>query len=96
MGDFETQTHFNELFNQLGPLWTEIGLQQIPHHVSEHNHNLHLYNGLHKICFGNIDDAKDRSCSLSILRSIYREGCLPLLVTEVDDAIAFTSMLYNE
>lgn len=96
MGDFETKTHFNELFNQLGPLWTEIGLQQIPHHVSEHNHNLHLYNGLHKICFGNIDDAKDRSCSLSILRSIYREGCLPLLVTEEDDAIAFTSMLYNE
>ena len=96
MGDFETKTHFNELFNQLGLLWTEIGLQQIPHHVSKHNHNLHLYNGLHKICFGNIDDAKDRSCSLSILRSIYREGCLPLLVTEVDDAIAFTSMLYNE
>lgn len=94
MGDFETKTHFNELFNQLGPLWTEIGLQQIPHHVSMHNHNSRLYKGLHKICFGNIDDVKDRSCSLSILRSIYREGCLPLLVTEEDCCLGFTTELY--
>lgn len=95
MGDFETKNEikYKELFNQLGPLWTEIGLQQIPHHVSENNHNSNLYKGLHKICFGNIDDAKDRSCSHHVLKSIYSNGCLPLLVTEEDCCLVFTSKL---
>lgn len=95
MGDFETKNEikYKELFNQLGPLWTEIGLQQIPHHVSENNHNSNLYKGLHKICFGNIDDVKDRSCSHHVLKSIYRNGCLPLLVTEEDCCLVFSSTL---
>lgn len=82
MGDFETSSKFDMLKGQLSRWWTEIGLQQIPHHVSDNNHDESLYLGLHKICFGNVDDAHDKSFCWSILRSIFRCGCSPWIVTE--------------
>lgn len=48
----------------------------------------------HKACFGNIDMENDRSFSHDVLKSIYRDGCLPFLVTEADDALVFTTRLY--
>lgn len=93
-GDFETKKHLDLLRNQLGHLWTEIGLQQIPHHASNNNHHPDFYKGApHKACFGNIDMENDRSFSHHVLKSIYRNGCLPLLVTEEDCCLVFTSTL---
>lgn len=94
MGDFETKKHLDLLRNQLGPLWTEIGLQQIPHHASNNNHHPDFYKGApYKACFGNIDKENDRSFSYDVLKSICSDECLPFLVTEADDALVFTSKL---
>lgn len=96
MGDFETKSKFDLLYGQLRQWWTEIGMQQIPHHVSDNNYAERLYRGLHKICFGNVDDAHDKSFCWSILRSIFRCGCSPWIVTEKDCRLVLEVELYVE
>lgn len=69
MGDFEANHYLNLLKRTLGKYYNQIGLQQVPHHFSEYNHNKDLYNHS-EYAFGNIDNHKDVSFCFSVSREI--------------------------
>ena len=69
MGDFEANRYLDPLKKELGRYYGYIGLQQVPHHFSEYNHNIDLYNRS-EYAFGNIDNHKDVSFCFSVCREI--------------------------
>lgn len=90
-GDFEAKNpqKLALLQTQLGELWHEIELLQIPHHVSDNNYDSDLYE-YPILCFGNVNDKKDKSFSITTLRRIAcHDDCFPLVVTEKDRPLNF-------
>lgn len=90
-GDFEANDPHKiaSIKTQLGQLWNEIELLQIPHHISDHNYNSHLYDKP-ILCFGNVADKKDKSFSITTLRDIAcNDACFPVVVTEKDEPLVF-------
>ncbi len=86
-GDFEANDNnkLDNLLKSLDVLWDKVGLLQIPHHVSDNNHNDMLYS--HKmLCFGNTDDKGDDSFSISTYRKIEKlVDCAPVIISEKTD-----------
>ena len=83
-GDFEAKDpdKLNKLKQELGNLWPKVGLLQVPHHYSKNNYDVDLYD--HRmLCFGNVNDKKDKSFCFSTYDKIaYEGGCCPIVVTE--------------
>lgn len=94
MGDFEPNNKYNNntfveiLRTTLKDRWHYIGLQQIPHHASPNNYCDDLYDHT-KLCFANVDDQKDCSCSFGVLQNIVRNDCFPIVVTEENKPLSF-------
>lgn len=93
MGDFEPltkvgdKTHLALLREQLTEKrWNKIGLQQIPHHISNKNYCMDLYEQP-KVCFGNINGERDTSFSQNVINRV-SEYCLPCIITENDGRIS--------
>lgn len=93
MGDFETKnaSKFAQLVHVLNHKWNQIGIVQVPHHFSPHNHNPQLYEYCY-MAFGNIDDYHDVSFAHSVYRDV-RNICTfsPIVITECD---SFVNLCY--
>lgn len=96
MGDFEASKDDNlyQLEKDLDKYYYRIGLQQVPHHYSQYNHNIDLYEDK-IIAFGNIDDHKDVSFCYHVYKEICTETYLPaLLITEEEAPICIRYYMY--
>lgn len=94
MGDFEPNNKYNNdtfveiLRTTLKDRWHYIGLQQIPHHASPNNYSDDLYDHP-KLCFANVDNYKDRSCTFEVLQDIVQNDCFPIVITEKNEPLSF-------
>ena len=88
MGDFNTKESqkFNQLRRILGSYYNVVGIQQVPHHFSEGNHEPELYRGP-LFAFGNITRYGDRSFKQNVYDDIIKFGCTPLVVTKDTDSL---------
>lgn len=96
MGDFEAKDSNNlcKLRKELNEYYYHIGMQQVPHHYSQNNHNIDLYED-RVIAFGNVDDHKDVSFCHSIYNEIQRETCFhPIVITENTPPLEFIARFW--
>lgn len=89
-GDFEAQAYFHAMSKFYGPLWPTIKSIQVPHHGSKNNIHPSLYDnairGFISVGTGN----RYNHPSKDILIELYRQRCLPIVVTE-DEWTKFVS-----
>ena len=90
-GDFEAQAYFHAMSQFYGPLWPTIKSIQVPHHGSKNNNHPSLYDnairGFISVGTGN----RYNHPSKDILIELYRQRCLPIVVTE-DEWTKFVSV----
>lgn len=89
-GDFEAQAYFHAMSQFYGPLWPTVKWLQVPHHGSKNNIHPSLYDnairGFISVGTGN----RYNHPSKDILIELYRQRCLPIVVTE-DEWTKFVS-----
>lgn len=89
-GDFEARAYFHAMSQFYGPLWPTIKSIQVPHHGSKNNIHPSLYDnairGFISVGTGN----RYNHPSKDILIELYRQRCLPIVVTE-DEWTKFVS-----
>lgn len=95
MGDFEAnnRSKLNQLKKSLNRYYHQVGMQQVPHHYSAHNHEIDLYED-RIVAFGNVDDHKDISFCHSVYNEIFRGTYLPpLIITEESIPYRYVTLL---
>lgn len=89
-GDFETQTHFYDISRFYRPLWYTIKSIQVPHHGSKNNYHPSLYENANRGFISVGTRNRYHHPSKDTLIELYRQKCLPIIVTE-DDYSKFVS-----
>lgn len=87
MGDFETNKkgRLSHLKKHLGDYWYKVGLVQVPHHASKHNHNIGLYHP-GQLCFASVYENNDCSFSVDVPQSLDKISSSFIKVTEKPDS----------
>ena len=81
-GDFDPHSFIDKLIRFYDPLWETIHAIQVPHHGSRKNYNEKFYKHA-RLGFVSVGERnRHRHPNIDVLIKIYRQQCLPIVVTE--------------